>query len=480
LEVLTGAAVSYLATDEQNAAAVRALAPGMLGGTGAPGPAPPAPPIPPDLRAPMPPPAPMAPAAISAAVHSGSPEEGEAFIGAWSQVADAGRDGAATLRSAVAALPEVLDGPMSTPAVTRHLLGFADGLDAYAERAATLVLQAKAYAGNQIQVRAEIPTPQQLANAENNVRTLAAANAASGGKHAAALARAVSVNNQLNEQAMSGYPPYHTRTDADTAGEDPGGDGQQMAPGDPATGDAGGQGPAAAATPGASAADPAADGVSGQLGAEMASLLPQLLGAAGGMLGQAVGAVTNAPETLLQAGEQALSSATSGLSGLGHPKSDPGGGGPPEPGGAGGDPAGGGAGDAATTPAGGDGAPDLPVAPSTGAPPAPAIAPVGAAENAAAGGAPAGPGGMPMGMPMGGLGGAPGAAGDKEKPGPTRKIAVPDIPHTEDITGRTDTSRLSAAAAAHRDRPQADGDDPTDPPAPVVRRLVTRAPKDQS
>jgi hypothetical protein len=152
VEVLTGAAISYLDTDDQNAAAIRTLKNGT-GEAAGPGPAPPAPPVPPDLRAPMPPPAGMAPKAISVAVHSGAPGDGEAFIGAWSRVAQAARNGSATIRSAVAQLPEVLDAPMSTPAVSGHLLNFADGLDTYADRAYTLVNQAKAYASNQIQAR---------------------------------------------------------------------------------------------------------------------------------------------------------------------------------------------------------------------------------------------------------------------------------------------------------------------------------------
>jgi hypothetical protein len=89
-----------------------------------------------------------------------------------------------------------------------------------------------------------------------------------------------------------------------------------------------------------------------------------------------------------------------------------------------------------------------------------------------------------MGMPMGGLGGAPGggAGAGKAEDGRRRKVVVPEIPHTEDVTGRVDTSRLSAAAAAnHRDRnPEPPDDDARDPGAPIVRRLVTRAPKDPS
>jgi hypothetical protein len=483
LEVLTGAAFSYLEADAQNAAAIGTLTAGLAGGGTGPGSAPPAPPIPADVRVPMPPPVGMAPQAISVAVHAAAPGDGESFIGAWSGVAGAARTGAATIRSAVAELPEVLDGPMSTPAVTQHLLGFAAGLDTYADRAYTLVNQAKAYASNQIQARTDIPTPQELVTSENNVRTLTVANTASGGKHSAALARAVSAHNRLNERAVTGYPPYHARTDAATDGDDPGTDGQGL-PIDPATGEPTTDG---AGLPDPNAADPNAEGLSPEAGGEMASLLPQLmsslLGATGGLVGGAMGAVTKVPEALMQAGSQALGAA-GGLSGLAQPKMDhPGTGGPGlgsgDPGGAGG------GGEAPTTPAAGGGAPDLPVAPSTGAPPTPAITPVGASDGPAAGGAPAGAtGAVPMGMPMGGLGGAPGggAGGGKAEDGRRRQVVVPEIPHTEDVTGRVDTSRLAAAAAASRRArdPEPPDDDGSDSGAPIVRRVVTRAPRDPS
>lgn len=372
---------------------------------------------------------------------------------------------------------------MSTPAVTRHLLAFAAGLDTYADRACTLVNQSKAYAANQIQARTDVPTPQELIASENNVRTLTFANAASGGKHSAALARAVSSHNQLNERAVSTYPPYHARTDAATAGDEADGEGREV-PADPATGEPSIDGPG---LPDLNAADPGAEGLSPEAGGEMASLLPQLvpslLGAAGGLVGGAMGAVTKVPEALMQAGSQALGAATQSLSGLAQPKLDAPGTGDPGLGGGDSGRAGGG-GEAPTTPAAGGGGADLPVAPSTGAPPAPAIAPVGATAGPGAGGAAGGAAGMaPMGVPMGGLGGAPAAGGEKAKDGRRRKVVVPEIPHTEDVTGRVDTSRLSAAAAAsHRDRsPEPPNDDiPPDPAAPIVRRLVPRAPKDSS
>lgn len=487
VEHLTGAAFTYLEADNQNAAAIAALRGGLAGGVSAPGFAPPAPPWPADVRAPMPPPAGLLPEVISAGVHSGTSGAGEGFVSAWSQVAAEARNSSATLRSAVTQLPEVLDSPVSTPAVSQHLLSFADGLDRYADRAQNLSNQATAYASNLIQARADIPTPQELTAADDRVRTIAAANAASGGIHAAALANAVNVKNQLNEQALAGYAPYHARTDADTAGDEQDTGGQGL-PADPAMGDLGAAGPG---SPDPGAADPSVAGPFPASGDQMTSMLPQLmpslLSAAGGMVGGVMGAVTKVPESLMQAGSQALGAATQGLSGLEQPKTDSPGSGGPSPN-SGGDPAAaGGGGDAPTTPAAGEGAPDLAVAPSTGAPPTPAIAPVGAAEGPGAGGAPVGASGMtPMGMPMGGgAGGGTGGGGAEGKGEPARKrrIVVADIPHTEDVTGRVDTDRLAAAAAAnHRARNTEPPDDegPPDPAQPIVRRLVTRTPRDPS
>ena len=91
-----------------------------------------------------------------------------------------------------------------------------------------------------------------------------------------------------------------------------------------------------------------------------------------------------------------------------------------------------------------------------------------------------------MGTPMGGMGGmgaGGGRGGGDKESGPPRKVVARDRPHTEDITGRTDTNRLEAASAAHRERTAAaaDGDGNPPPPdlsTPVVRRVTTRPPKE--
>lgn len=481
LEHLTGIAVTFTETDQQNASALTTLNASSSGPSPVTSSAPPPPPIPPDVRAPLPPPAGMMPEALSAAAHTGTPGAGEPFTAAWTTASGAARDASENLRSAIAHLPEALDGPASTPAASKHLLAFANGLDRYADRGQALVTQATRYANNLEQARQDIPTPAQHSAAQNRVVSLAQANAASGGRYAVPLANAVSEKNQINERTITGYTGYHATTDIATAGDGPG---SVANPLNPAAAD-----PTAAGDPNAlGLPDPDGDPLSPENSGELASMLPQMLptvlGAAGGLVGGIVGAVTKVPQTLMQAGTQAIGGATQGLSGLAQPKMDPldngtgSGGGHP---GAGdlGDMGGGGC-DAPTTPAGG-GASSLAVAPTTGAPPTPAVTPVGATGTPPP--ASAGMGGMPMGG-MGPMAGGPGGnSGGKEDAGRQRKVTTRDIPHTEDVTGRTDTNRLAAAAAGHRERnkpepPNDDSSPPLDSSKPVVRRLTTRPPKE--
>jgi hypothetical protein len=507
IEALTGAAVTFTGMDELNKA-VMTLSAGKVSGVPAPGLwAPPAPAVPPDVRAPLPVPLPGPPEAISAAAHSGDPAAGEPFAMGWAQVHTAARDAAEAVRATVTQLPDTLDAPVSTQAVRGHLLSFATGLDTYADRAHNLVTQANAHAQNQIQAREAIPTPQQLATAQQNVQIAQANNLASGGRLAVPLARAVAVKTALDNRVVSGYGDYAASTDAATAGQEPGSvNGGQ--PGDPATppaapgarsatagagpGAAAGAGPGAApgAGPGAAAGagDPTAAPSADQAG-EMASMLPQMiptvLGAVGGLAGGLLGAVTKVPETLMQAATQAAGEAVQSLQGLAQPKLDTSGNVPgdgPKTGEGTGDPGGvgdpGGAGGAGDTPAG---LPPPSVAPSTGSAPTPAVVPAGASGPAEPAGAGPGGGAMPMGMPMGGLGGLAGQpGGGQDEPKRARKVVVPPIPHTEDVTGRVDTDRLAAAAAATRAR-ITDADDDDNPPGdggPIVRRLVTKPPEE--
>ena len=490
LEHLMGTAVTFVETDARNAAALRTLT-SAAGPAPVSGVAPPAPPIPPDVRAPLPPAVTMPPEVISAGVHAGAPGVGEGFITGWSQAGSAAREASDHIRAAAAQLPDVLDGPASTPAVTTHLLTFADGLQTYADRAHGLVRQAGNHAEQHQQARQGIPSPVTLANAQSRVTALANANATSGGRYSAALAAAISDKNQLDQQALSAYGNYNIQTAATTAGDDSD------------TGDPNAPGAAAGAQPGDPAAPDGtglpgdldtADPMAAQGAGEMSSMLPTMMSGMLSATGTLMGTLLKMPQDALQAGTQALTTAGSSLgSSLGKggapkmdlPKSgEPGGGDPPGMG----DPSGGGA-DPTVPAGGGGGAPDLGVAPSTGGPPSPAIAPAGATAGTTAPGTPAG-GITPMGMPMGAMGGMAGApgggagGGGKSDVKSDRKITSREIPHTEDVTGRADTNRLSVASAANRrDRNPTppDNDDPPPEGAPVVRRLVTRQPKeDQS
>ena len=342
LEHLMGTAVTFVETDARNAAALRTLT-SAAGPAPVNGAAPPPPPIPPDVRAPLPPAAAMPPEVISAGAHAGTPGGGEGFITGWSQAGSAARDASDHIRAAVAQLPDVLDGPVSTPAVTNHLLAFADGLQTYADRAHGLVRQAGSHAEQQQQARQAIPSPATLVNAQNRVTALANANATSGGRYSAALAAAISDKNQLDQQALTAYGDYNIQTAATTAGDD-------SATGDPN---------APGAAPGAQPGDPAApdgtglpgdldtaDPLAAQGAGDMSSMLPTMMGAMLSAAGTLTGALMKMPQDALQAGIQATTTAATSLAKGGQPKMDlpksgePGGGEPPGMG----DPSGGGAG----------------------------------------------------------------------------------------------------------------------------------------
>jgi len=475
-EQLTGVALGFVATDEHNAARIATLSDAPRGPVPN-GWAPPAPPVPPDVRAPLPPPVAASPEAISAAVHAGDPGAGEMFIGSWSQVADAAADAAAVIRSAVNHLPDTLDGPVSAPAVSKHLRRYAERFEACGSRAVLLARQAAEHAAQQTQARQDIPQPQQLRRAKDRVQTIAMANIQSRGAYAVPLAQATADLTALNEQAVQGFSGYHLATDATTAGEldEPNGgasDADHGGTGDTATDDG---------HPGVPAgADPPSPDVAGQAAGLLPELIPAALGSAGGMLGGLLGAATKAPQSLMQAATQGLSGLMSSKTGDSSPK-----GGEPsstpnrddgepddlDPG----DDFGGGG---QTVPAaGGFATPSLPVAPSAGAQSASPTLPAGAS------GAPSPPtagasGMMPMGMPMGAMGGRDRGAG-KEGPGRTKRIVATPIPHTEEVTGKVSTRRLAVSATTPKDPGSPPGDESSaSPPAPSVRRIVARPPGD--
>jgi hypothetical protein len=476
-EQLTGVALGFVATDEQNAARIATLSDSPAGPSRA-GWAPPAPPMLPDVRAPLPAPVAASPDAISAAVHTGDPGAGQAFIGSWTQMADAAADAAAVIRATINRLPDSLDGPASAPAVSKHLRRYAARFDTCGSRAQLLARQATEHAAQQSQARQSIPHPHQLQRAQQRVQTIALANTQSHGAYAVPLAQATADLTTLNEQAVHGFTGYHQVTDATTAGglDEPGSGA--------ADADDGGAGNTATADgrPGVpTGADPPSPESAGQIAGLSPELVPAALGSAGGVLGGLLGVATKAPQSLMRAGTEGLSGLTSPRSGDSSPEGDEPSSQPDLDGGEPDDRGPGGGADPGrqTVPAaGGFTSPSLPVAPSTGAQSAPPTLPAGASP---ASGAPtAAAGMMPMGMPMGGMGGRGRGAG-KEGPQRTKRVVAAPIPHTEEVTGKVSARRLAVSATAPQDPDSPPGDESSvSPPAPSVRRIVARRPGDAS
>ena len=494
-EQLGVAATGYVATDEANAALIGSLGAAGGGGPLLVGAAPPAPPLPADVRAPLAPIPAASGEALARATHAGDPSAGQAFADSWSRVSTAAADAAATVRSVVDHLPDVLDSPHAAPAVNAHLLNYANGFEAAGQRAGALARQAGMHAAERVQAGQDIPAPAEFTAAQRRVEQIAVANARTGGAYAVPLAQAEGDQRALNAQAVAGYTAYHAATDTTTSGdpsssadgpsdgsaaaEDP----SSSAPSDPTTGatsSGGADSPAAASSSG-----------TGELAGMLPSMIPTVLGAAGGLLGGLVSSVAAVPEALMQAGTQAASAATQGLSGVLAPKADSrldtgdvGGAGSPgggvDSGGAsGGDGIGGGGGQ--TTPAAG-GPLSAGVMPSTGAPPAAPAIPAGAGTQLGQGAGGGTPGVMPMGMPMGAMGGGPGSSGGGKAPeSGSKKVVVPQVPHSEAVTGKVSADRLTAVSATAPPRePDPPSDTPERPAGSVVRRITTVRPSEES
>jgi hypothetical protein len=435
--------------------------------------APPSPPIPPDIRPPLVPPPPLPGEALSAAVHTGDPSAGAAFISAWRQLVSTLEGAADTVRAVAGQLPEAWDSPVSTDAVRDHLYRYAQAFDTSASRAHTLAWQADRHGEQNAQARNDIPSPQQFADLRQQIQTVSAANIASGGKYAAQLSGLLGEKTALDAKATQGYSAFHTETDATTAGDGEGTDGVAGAggvPGDPAAGGSdsrqAGKGPGDGMSP-----DKA-----GQLASMLPQLIPTLLGAAGGL----VGGLMKAPESLMQAGSQMAGQVSQQLGGLmksgldggslekGSRSLDPGLGKSPGAGGGGGGTMPAGGGPVSTPPA---------VTPTTGLPPhLPSMPSGGLPQPVSPTGGSSGM--MPMGMPLGGMAGAGHGAGasgpgGQEPPQRTKKVVTPPEPHTESVTGKVNADRIARSAAAPEGRgPEPPDDEPPQSPRPVVRRIT--------
>jgi len=235
---LLNVTTTFVAQDEFNKSGLEQLGvPDMVGVTGW---APPSPPMPPDIRPPLAPPPPVPGEALSAAVHSGDPNAGEAFISAWTQLVSALQGAADTVRSVGDQLPEQWDSPVSTDAVRDHLYRYAEALDTSATRAHTLAWQASRHGEQNVQARNDIPSPKRFAEVRRQIQVVSAANARSGGAYAVPLSQLYAEKTALDTKATQGYGAFHTETQTTTAGDGEGTDASASAggvPGDSAAGD---------------------------------------------------------------------------------------------------------------------------------------------------------------------------------------------------------------------------------------------------
>ncbi|MCW2626046.1 PPE domain-containing protein [Mycobacterium sp.] len=471
---LLNVTTTFVAQDEFNKSGLEHLGvPDMVGVTGW---APPSPPMPPDIRPPLAPPPPVPGEALSAAVHSGDPNAGEAFISAWTQLVSALQGAADTVRSVGDQLPELWNSPVSTDAVRDHLYRYAEALDTSATRAHTLAWQASRHGEQNVQARNDIPSPERFAEVRRQIEVVSAANARSGGAYAVPLSQLYAKKTALDTKATQGYGAFHTETETTTAGDGEGTDASASAGGVPGN-SAAGDGTDARRPGTGTGGEELSPEKAGQLASMLPQLIPTVLGAAGGLVGGALQMVGKVPETLMQAGSQLAGTASQSLGGLMKQGLDTG---DVEkasrPLGAGTGRGATGAGGGAAMPAGGGPVSTPPaVTPTTGPPPHLPSVPTGALPqpvSPAAGSS----GAMPMGMPLGGLagahqGGGAGGHGGQEPPQRPKKVVVPAEPHTESVTGKVNADRI-ALSLTGRDGTEPQPPDDGSSPRPVVRRIT--------
>jgi hypothetical protein len=443
----------------------------------------------PDVRPPLSPRAEVMGEMISRATHSGDPAGGEGFVRGWSRVADAVDEAADVVIRVVDGLPETWNSEVATRVVRAHLLTYRRALQQTGARARTLASQAGQHAGDLVQARKDIPSPDEFDKVNEQIRQTFRANQATGGKYAIRLAALNAQKTDLNGKAVQGHGSYHLATEKTTAPDprddtalpmdDPG-----AVPAADADRDTAAVGDPGAAGDVLNGPDPAAGSPesAGQLAGMLPSLIPTVLGAVGGLAGGLLSTVTKAPEAAVQAATQAAGAAVQGLSGAMNPNADTPGVGNPTSDSAG-DPSldnlGGAGGGGETTPAAGDGAPTPAVVPTTGPTPTAPTMPTGAlpepVQGTIAGGAM-----MPMGAMMP-PGGGPGGA-QQQKPQRAHRVEVPRTPHSEAVTGKINEDRIARAATTEGSGPEPPHDDPPSSPPkgvqPLVRRITMAPPKD--
>lgn len=409
------------------------------------------PPVAPDVRPPVPPAALVEGEVLAAMFDAGSASLGSEFGAGCQSAAAVLRDAARDLRAAAAALPQVWRTSTDGPALVQVFSSRADTFEHLADQADHLNRQRGDFATSFADAQQEAPKPQDYENNRQRYNTAVQNNIRSGGLMQAEVAAAVAERGRLEAKANETNTAYLAQANmATNPHPGPGADGKGG--GTPGAGQVPPEG--AGLAPGdTNSAATEFGGLEGLDGAGLddpaiAEMLPAVLqaitGAAGGLLGAAFSGVQSVPQQVMQAGGQALQGITSAVGGKGmkppelsglDPKL-----GPPDLSELGNTP---------TTPSGGGGGLDAGMPGVTGAGPlsSPA-APVGATSGAAAGssgGAGAGPsGGMPMGgAPMGGQGGA---GGKEDRKREQQRVALRELPNSEQVTGQPE-QRVAVAAA---------------------------------
>lgn len=435
----------------------------------------------PDVRPPLAPAPPVGGETVAAQYAAGSAEAGGGFAQGWTGAAGAFRQAASDLRDAAAWLPEVWRTTAPGAVLASVFTSRAAGFDRLAAQAERLSQQGSAHAqGFQTAVRSA-PTPDEFAANRQNLHTAQINNARTGGLYSAHVAALTSERSRLEQRAAVAHTTYFTDSIEATApspapGETPEPEGaapgldDSPAPGGGMPGDTNSAGidpatglPTDALAAGAAGLD---DPMLAQM---MPMLLSTLVGGLGAMVGSLVQPLSALPSQVLSAGAGAIQSATSalgaaaqGIGAPGIPDINPGD--LPDISGLGG---GGGVGGATTPAAGIDGLPPVAGAGPMTAPSSPPAAAAGSVPTTATAAGPAGMGGgmmPPMVPPMGG--GAGGAGQDKDPKRETR-IALPDRPNSEPVSGEIQERVEAVAAGTERVPP------PPQPSGPKTYRITT-------
>lgn len=390
---------------------------------------------------------------IAALMHGGpGPGALESAAQALNAHADQLESAAQSVRSARWTSEQNWDSAAADRANT-HLATLESTYTRHADQSRALSRDATVQANNFRQARANIPTPQYFTELEQRLRSASAANANSGGRYTAVVAKLQTDLAAAHQQAVSTYSTYTAGGQLQAkplqlgvATTTPGASGQGEPGVAPGAEDGSQPGTDAGAGPvGDALGDPTGGG-----GDLMQTLLPTVFGVVAGAAGGLLGALSGAADKVQQTGTQLVSglaqggaSAMQGLGGGQPGGSEPSSGEGSGPGDLGEGGGGGGSEPGDTEPAsGGDGA--LAAAPASAAA-APAVAPaptVGTgAPTLSTTGTGAGMGGAPMGGMMPPMMGGPGRGGggeDDKRLYEEKRLRLTTPPNAEPVKGRVE------------------------------------------